>query len=411
MSNTSLPSAVPLRPPALARGRNPFFLLSAVSMFAGVRVILSALNPVPGDVSRLLVLIATLNVYEALVIGLALLLITRRHQLRDGWILLSIEALFLVDLTLLNSELFTANLRWGVAINAACWGLALAKVAIVLRTLRLRLSGSEWVYAAMQFAAVFFIAGALKQIARHQHVPGYISPMALYAGWWFAGGMLVLATLMLRKPGERDAMNPMAALPGRLYVFLPFFSLLVHLAGANRVYWVHFHIANVAPVLLGFAVLLTRWHGRLGRSAVVTMQAILATAAIAISVNFDPHLIGHVVGHAFSPLRLSLVGSSAVMGTAFLLYRELIAAQLSTAAMVAASLGNSPGEMRANALAMAKAIYRGGVRLIPHTPMQWGVLAVIGSFVMLALGAVVSLRKHPPLAPLPEPVVEDLPEV
>src|SRR6266699_1904355 len=86
--------------------RNPFFLLSAVSMFAGVRVILAALN-----------------LYEALVIGLALFLITRRDQRRDGWILLSIEALFLVDLTLLNSELFTANLRWGTAINAACWML------------------------------------------------------------------------------------------------------------------------------------------------------------------------------------------------------------------------------------------------------------------------------------------------
>src|SRR5258707_13269844 len=78
--------------------RNPFFLLSAVMMFAGVRVILAALQVAPGDLKHLLLLIGVLNAYEALVIGLALYLITRRGQHRDGGILLSIQALFLVDM-------------------------------------------------------------------------------------------------------------------------------------------------------------------------------------------------------------------------------------------------------------------------------------------------------------------------
>src|SRR5437660_5192695 len=118
MSNTLAPlppRETPALRPSLMRfiaDRNPFFLLSAVSMFAGVRVILSALNVSPGDVWRLLLLIGALNAYEAAVIALALFLITRRNQRRDGWILLSIEALFLVDLTNLNAEVFTASLRW-----------------------------------------------------------------------------------------------------------------------------------------------------------------------------------------------------------------------------------------------------------------------------------------------------------
>src|SRR5437763_907450 len=114
MSN-ALPTGAAPRPDArrsvllrFVADRNPFFLVSAVLMFAGVRVILSALDLAPGDLSRLLLLIGVLNAYEALVIALALLLIVRRGQRRDGWILLSIEALFLVDLTHLNAEFFTA---------------------------------------------------------------------------------------------------------------------------------------------------------------------------------------------------------------------------------------------------------------------------------------------------------------
>ena len=34
-------------------------------------------------------------------------------------------------------------------------------------------------------------------------------------------------------------------------------------------------------------------------------------------------------------------------------------------------------------------------RQVPETPLQWGVVAVVGSLVMLGIGAAVSLRKHP----------------
>src|SRR5258706_2087989 len=171
----SLPLAAapptPQRPrPSLMRfivDRNPFFLISAVCMFAGVRIILSALNVSPGDLRRLLLLIAVLNIYEAAVIALALFLITRRNQARDGWILLSIEALFLVDLTFLNAEFFTANLRGGMIINAVCWSLALVKIAVVIRTLKLRLTLPEWAYVALQLAAIFFMAGIFKPISSH----------------------------------------------------------------------------------------------------------------------------------------------------------------------------------------------------------------------------------------------------
>ena len=401
MSNT-LPMAAPQPRRSLWRfivDRNPFFLVSALCMFAGVRVILSALNAAPGDLPPLLWSIAALNAYEALVIALGLHLIVRRGQHRDGWMLLSIEALFLLDLTNLNAELFTAHLRWGIVINLFCWLLAVVKVTVVLRALKLRLTTPEFAFMALQLAGIFFMAGIFKQLARHAQPEGSLTTLTLYGAWWLAGGMLVLATILLRRPHELHAPSPMAALPGRLYFFLPFFSLLVHLCGANRVYALHFHPANLAPVLLGLAVLLTRWRGAFGRNFLFGSQAMLTGVAVLISMPFPPELLLHVGSHVVSPLRLALAGSSGVLILGFLHSGQLLAAQLAAVALMSAALGNSPATMHQNLWAMVRTGIALLKRLIPETQMQWGIIAVVTSFVMLALGALVSLRRHPPRAP------------
>ena len=53
---------------------------------------------------------------------------------------------------------------------------------------------------------------------------------------------------------------------------------------------------------------------------------------------------------------------------------------------------------RMNAYALAKSSYHGAARLVPETAMQWGIVAIVSSFVMLGIGAMLSLRKHPPEA-------------
>jgi hypothetical protein len=397
MSNT-VPMGAPQARRSLLRfivDRNPFFLLSALCMFVGVRVILSALNSAPGDVAALLRSIVALHVYEATVIGLGLYLIVRRGQHRDGWMLLSIEALFLVDLTNLNAELFTANLRWGIVINLLCWMLAVVKVTVVLRTLKLRLTTPEFGYVALQLAGIFFMAGIFKQIARGGLHEGSLSTLTLYGAWWLVGGMLVAASVLIRRPAESSIDSPMAALPGRLYMLVPFISLVVHLCGANRVYALVFHPANVAPVLLGAAVVLSRWRAPHNRQFLATMQMSLAALAVLISVSFPMELMVHAGSHVISPLRLSLLGAFGVLIMTFIQTGQLIVAQIALTVALAAALGNTPIAMQLHFVAMMKALYASGRRLVPETQMQWGIIAVVSSFVMLGVGAVVSLRKHP----------------
>src|SRR2546423_11843710 len=92
---------------------NPFYLLSAVCMLAGCIALTNSTSWTSIRLNRLLTLIFTLNIYELLMIGWAIFLIRKRRLLRDGVILLILEAFFLVDVTFLNAEIFSASLRVG----------------------------------------------------------------------------------------------------------------------------------------------------------------------------------------------------------------------------------------------------------------------------------------------------------
>lgn len=77
--------------------QNPFYLLSALCMLGGCYGLNSGLGVRTGELWKLLGLIAALNAYEAILIGLGLYLIKRRRIVRDGRTLLLLESAFLAD--------------------------------------------------------------------------------------------------------------------------------------------------------------------------------------------------------------------------------------------------------------------------------------------------------------------------
>ena len=186
--------------------------------------------------------------------------------------------------------------------------------------------------------------------------------------------------------------DPFAPLPYRLYAGLGFASLLVHLCGANRVFNVPFHVANVAPLLLGLAVLLGR-STRLPKFAVANLQMVLAASAVLMSLHFPADLATRAAGVALTPLRCALVGAAAVSLYALWHHRRLAFASVATACLATAALGRDVNTMRANIFAMLRWLLDTGLQLIPTTPMQWGVAAVVASFVLLAIGAAISLGR------------------
>jgi hypothetical protein len=370
--------------------RNPFYLLSALCMFVGFRVVLGALNSAPADWKTLLLLIGTLHVYEAVIIGLALFLILKRGLLRDGWILLGIEALFLVDLTNLNAELFTALPRLGAVVNAACFVLALVKIGVVVRTLKLRLTPGTAFYIAAQLAFLLGLPGLFYLI---RSPAAAVSSMQIYGVWWMVA-IMIAGGFLLVKPVQSDD-SPMTALPWRLYIFVPLISLLVHLVGENRVYWIHFHPANLSPLLVVAALAITRSRFRWHALAVPGTMAMLAIAA-ALSVvphEYQRELSTHLLHVSITPLRLAMLASMALSIYVAVRRYSWMGAYLAAAYAVLLWLGGSPGQMLSNGLRFARSTMELAMDLIPDTALQWGCSAIVASFVLLGVGAMFSLKK------------------
>src|SRR3954467_486719 len=121
MSEYDGPS-IETRPPRSAALRllvdyNPFYVLSAICMLFGVFALNNSFTWSPIPTHNLLTVIFMINVYEAILIGLAALLL-RRNIRRDAALLLVIEAFFIADVGFLNIEVFGLSLWLGLMVNA-----------------------------------------------------------------------------------------------------------------------------------------------------------------------------------------------------------------------------------------------------------------------------------------------------
>ncbi|HEY8665239.1 MAG TPA: hypothetical protein VIL86_01180, partial [Tepidisphaeraceae bacterium] len=180
-----------------------------------------------------------------------------------------------------------------------------------------------------------------------------------------------------------------------VFLITPFLSLLLHLCLANWVYKVTFHPANLSPLLLAAAV----WVGRsrIGRTApwrIVNLPLALPAAAALLSLSFpEALLIGHNPYWALSPLRLALVGAMLTYVDGFILHRQVVYLYGGVMALIGVCLGPTTAAISGNVVGMETKSVSGARRLVPHGSGEWGAVAIAASFVLLGIGALVSLFK------------------
>jgi hypothetical protein len=172
-----------------------------------------------------------------------------------------------------------------------------------------------------------------------------------------------------------------------VWTWVPALSVLIHLAALG---WIHqggFHLAFLAPFLLGLAVCAEREQ--------VVRQVVLAAAAALVSVGQADALAFALLGTGgpwMSPLRLATVGAAAAY--ALLAWRHgyrwlfALAAASGLAGVLGTSL-SSIGEAVTGLLRLAD-------RLVPRGALGWGVSGVVGAFVFLAFGVRRSLQGNGP---------------
>jgi hypothetical protein len=371
----------------LAR-RIPFYPLSALSMLLGCYTLNNALGLQPGQTGKLLVLLLTLNAYEALLIGLGLFLVRRRGFTDDGRTLLIIEALFIADVTLLSGESFASSFVVGLFVSAAALFLAVVKAGVVFRALAPGAEAHAIVLLA-PMAALFAAPGAFAVLARL----GVMGPVTVYLAYWLAAATIVLLALDARLGSSAVvfARSPVAGAFRRVLAWALPVSLVLHVGGAAWVHQVLFYWADLGPILLalGVARLLVdvswpapAWSYRFPLLAILfSLGAPDALSAIG------------PLGLTFTPLRAVL----GVMGVAYLatypVHRSLLLAASAGAGLVLGLAGHSGSAIVRNVGSVFSSLGRGGTGLVPRTATGWGILAVVLAFVLLGLGAAASLWK------------------
>jgi hypothetical protein len=393
---------------------NPFYVLSAMCMLAGLFMLNDSLhyNPIPAG--KLLTLIATLNVYEWFIIGLSIFLL-RRGVLRDGGLILLIEVFFLADVAFLNAELFTANASLAWPISVVLLGLAGAKLIVILRALevhqphgRITEPGTMrlvFLCSLAMLLLLFAIPGFLFEYANHHG--GQVPAPILYAIWWIIGLLPALAVYLPRSQRLFGMGGRLGAM--RAYLLIPFLSLIAHVAVSHWVYKTPFYSEDLTPLALGFAIFAARCdRHEFTRLARLQFHTLLPGIAIFLSLSHDSFYSFQFAGTAWTPMRLAFLAAAFVyIDGLFVFQRKLLALPIA-ACLALASLGSSPQAIATNATQSATHTSSLLGRILPTTVTQWGILAMVGSFFLLAIGAAISLNRDR-FQPIPAPVPPPLP--
>jgi hypothetical protein len=393
---------------------NPFYLLSAACMLASILALTNSLSWSPIATRRLLTLIVTLNIYEAILIALALFLIVKRGLVRDGKMLLILEAFFLVDTTFLNAELVTAHYTLGVTVNFILFVLAAVKIGVVLHVLYPSFSIARFGYILLQLAVLFAVPCVLRKMDH-----GSITPAHLYGAWWTLAILPALHEAMVRHPNLNaivpaivPSLHRPAAAPIHAYLALPWASLLLHVCILHYVYDATFFGAHATPALLGLALVMNRAEPTrlLPRKDLLAMRLLLPAGAVLASIT-NPHALAFSLGtyFHFTPLSLAMGGAFLIYVYSFFASHALILIGAASVAYLVAMFGPAPSSIWNSADALRRWMLALTDRLTPKTTGQWGVLGLVASFVFLGIGALVSLHKRPPMTPAPVPTSSDEP--
>jgi hypothetical protein len=383
--------AIPLRP-LLARicvDYNPFYLLSAMCMLAGLFALNNSLTWIPLPEHKLLYLIFILNIYEAMLIGLGIYLASR-GLMRDASTLFILEAFFLVDAGFLNSEIFTADFTLGLGVNIALFVLAFIKLAAVFHGLGLSIADGRFALILSQMLILLALPGVLKQASEWHDAD--LPPAALFGVWWVVGLIPVLYVLLLRDDEQYAHRGIVGTFMGLALV-----SILAHLCTSNWVYHARWYSANLSPLLLGLAIAIgaSDRHVR-NLTARLWIQLVLPVLAILLASEYLPKLNFAVSGIPITPLRLVLFGAAAVYLHGLLVHRHPYFAIAGLCCVSAGGFGETPENIGRNVASISQSTAKGAWSLIPTTRDAWGIVSVAASFVLLALGMVISLIKPAP---------------
>lgn len=310
---------------------NPFYLLSVFLMFWGLYLIsVDNTGRGPDSLKNLTLFYGVQNLYELMMLGMALYLMLKKINLSHGRLLLCFLFLFLIDATMYQAAIANAcdpsdGTMWvGVVVSLFYLVLAVLKVGSVIYTMRITPRFAMAGYSLAAFTMIYFSRQYSSLLLTAK------TPNADVFGWWELYSIWLIAALIQLpvilnswwKPAfTDDVQNEFMGSENRFYTMLlvvPFIALPIQVAlnihpdlGAkNALLAANVSYCYVPYILFGAFFLETIWL-RIMREYIGldidVYDALACILAYAFSVVTRP-VATHVFGALFFyPHRLNLV--------------------------------------------------------------------------------------------------------
>jgi len=317
---------------------------------------------------------------------------------RDARHLLGLALLLMIDVGFVYHESATASLTAGVVIGAAAAALGLAKTYAITRGVGVRLSHAALGLIGADLAAVFFLPVVMRWIAGD----GFVSPGAML-GVFTAMGLLIalhaLPSVWVRSMHAAGAdRRQLQQLVRGGVLLLPVLSAVAHVAVGPWVYGTGYTPAYLAPLLLGLAVVTARQMALAGwADAAMRTAGVLAGAAVVSTLRVPGEMVGLVtwpVDVYVSPMRGALVVTAGLALWLAWRHGAWKGYAGASACVLLALLGHTPRAMLNRLDTVVREAWGLARNMAPTSQLEWGVLGVGGAFLLLALGAAMSLWRH-----------------
>jgi len=269
--------------------RNPTYLISAVLMAVGARLLLVSPNDPAGDVRLIVATLVVLQVYEWAVGAILVALHRSLRSPEDKPSLLLVAAVFWTGPLAATLEMIALRPGLGTYVAAGACVIALGEMRVFSRAIGLRLSAAA---QAVGGACVILVAGAAPLLKIPDGNSGE-NELYLYAAWWVFALVLLGCIGAIRSHHRRAAQFDSASLqsvPALEFAFLAIATIAtaVHLIGMNYGFFCHASHFYASPALVALSVVGFEFLAAQTRKNPWSLLPPLVLPAIAILLALRP---------------------------------------------------------------------------------------------------------------------------
>jgi hypothetical protein len=262
---------------------NPAYLISALLMFSGIYMVVQPSRQHVGQLTSILATFGTLEVYEALLLAVAVFLVCFRKVLDDGATVIVIESLFVVGCFMILDEIVfnPERIFIGLSFGLAAAVLATVRFALLGRSVRGLVPGAVLILLAAFFLWNGFVPGGIADLAKDANQ----RRMPVWVGAWWSLAALGLGLAVLCV-GERRHLwrrqQPFLDCPIATYaiVGLVAAATVIHQLAIGYALDLEFYLCDLLPLATALSIAAVLLGAATTRAGVMECLAAAVPAAL-----------------------------------------------------------------------------------------------------------------------------------